>query len=158
MKLPQNDQGVTVTVRLLCTSILITGFCLVNSSCSSSEPRVLPEVQVAPSGESTLTLWADWDDLNASVGTGLTPAELPFTDTSSADDRRTWSLLAIDNHVGELVVTRDPTAARDSRGCERLTLTAHVDGPQGRKRAGLLVSGMAERLKQLAGVDWAPRK
>ncbi|MFT3686929.1 MAG: hypothetical protein QM783_18745 [Phycisphaerales bacterium] len=96
--------------------------------------------------------------MNASIGTGLTPAELAFTDTTSADDRRTWSLLAIDNHTGELVVTRDPTAVRDSRGCERLTLTAHVDGPQGQRRAGLLVTGMASRLKQLAGVDWAPRK
>lgn len=112
---------------------------------------------MAPSGESTATLWADWDDLNASIGVGLTPAELAFTHTTSADDRRTWSLLAIDNHTGELVVTRDPLAKRDSRGCELLTLTAHVDGPKGRERAGLLLSGMAARLKQLAGVDWAPR-
>lgn len=123
-----------------------------------SQPSISPEVQAAAGGTATITLWADWDDLNAAIGVGLTPAELAPTDTTSADDRRTWSLLSIDNHTGELVATRDPTAVRDSRGCERLTLSAHVDGPNGERRAGLLLTGMAGRLKQLAGVEWAPRK
>lgn len=105
-----------------------------------------------------LTLWADWDDLDASIGTGLTPAEAAPLETTSSDDRRTWSLITIDNQTGELVVTRDTAAARDNRGCERLTLKATITGAKGKQRAGLLVSGMAERLRQLAGVDWAPRK
>ncbi len=88
----------------------------------------------------------------------MTYAESAVLDTTSADDRRTWSLVTIDNHSGMLTATRDPLAKRDSRGCERLTITAALDGAKGQTRAGLIVSGAAARLAQLAGVDWAPRR
>ena len=138
--------------------VFALGLCLDSTGCSSGQPSVSPDVAIAADGKASTTLWADWDDVDASIGVGLTPAESAPLNTTSADDRRTWSLITIDNHTGEVVVTRDPSAARDERGCERLTLTAQIGGDQGKTRAGLLITGFAGRLKQLAGVEWAPRR
>lgn len=136
----------------------LIALCLVHGGCAGGPPDISPEVIAAADGSAIATLWADWDDLNASIGSGLTYAESAVLDTTSADDRRTWSLVTIDNHTGLLTATRDPLARRDSRGCEHLTLTAALEGSKGGHRAALIVSGAAARLKQLAGVDWAPRK
>lgn len=112
----------------------------------------------ATDGTASTTLWADWDDLGASIGSGMTVAESAVLDTTASDDSRTWSLITIDNQTGLVTATRAPLADRDSRGCERITLTARLDGDKGKARAAMIVSGAAERLKQLAGVEWAPRR
>jgi len=111
----------------------------------------------AADGSASTTLWADWDDLSASIGSGMTEAESAVLDTTASDDRRTWSLITIDNQTGLVTATRDPLAGRDARGCERITLAARLGGDKGKGRAAMIVSGAAERLRQLAGVDWAPR-
>lgn len=137
---------------------VVIALCLVHGGCAGGPPEISSDVAIASDGAATAILWADWDDLDASIGSGMTYAESAVLDTTSADDRRTWSLVTIDNHTGLLTATRDPLAKRDSRGCERLTITAVLDGDKGTSRAALIVSGAAARLKQLAGVEWAPRK
>lgn len=112
----------------------------------------------APDGTASDTVWADWDDVGASIGSGFTVAESAVLDTTSADDRLTWSVITIDNHSGLVTASRDTNAKRDSRGCERISVTAKIDGDKGKARAAMIVSGAAERLKQLAGVEWAPRR
>jgi len=155
---PPPHQGIARRALAYLLMLFALGICLDSTGCGTAQSSISPDVVVAPDGKSTLALWADWDDVDASVGSGMTPAEAATLNTTSADDRRTWSLLTIDNHTGELVVTREPGAPRDARGCERLTLSAQIDGTQGKTRAGLMVSGIAKRLTQLAGVEWAPRR
>lgn len=134
------------------------GICAVFGGCIGGPPSISPEVIVAADGTASETVWADWDDLGASIGSGFTVAESAVLDTTSSDDRLTWSVITIDNYTGLVTASRDTNAARDSRGCERITVTAKVDGDKGKDRAAMIVSGATVRLKQLAGVDWAPRR
>jgi hypothetical protein len=134
------------------------GVCLDLGGCAGGSPAIASDVVTATDGTASTTLWADWDDLNASIGSGMAYAESAVLDTANADDQRTWSLITIDNHAGLVTAKRDPLAKRDSRGCEQLTITAKIDGDKGKERAAMIVSGAQTRLKQLAGVDWAPRR
>lgn len=138
--------------------VFAIGLCLDAGGCGSSQPAISADVVIAADGAAATTLWADWDDLSASIGSGMTVAESAVLDTTASDDRRTWSLITIDNHTGLVAASRDPLAERNSRGCERITLTARLGGDKGKARAAMIVSGAAERLKQLAGVEWAPRR
>lgn len=143
---------------LLLVSVFALGFCLDAGGCAGGPPPISKDVVEAPDGAASMTVWGDWDDLNASIGSGFTVAESAVLDTTSSDDRRTWSVITIDNYAGLVTATRDTTAARDDRGCERITVTAKLDGDKGNSRAAMIVSGAAARLKQLAGVEWAPRR
>jgi len=134
------------------------GVCLMLGGCGGGPPAIASDVISAPNGTASATVWGDWDDLDASIGSGMAWAEVTVLETTSSDDRRTWTLLTIENHSGLVTASRDPLAARDARGCERITLTAAVDADHGTERAARVVSGATERLKQLAGVAWAPRK
>jgi hypothetical protein len=134
------------------------GICTVFGGCGGGPRPISSDVVTAPDGTASNTVWADWDDIGASIGSGFTVAESAVLDTTSADDRLTWSIITIDNHSGVVTASRDPNAKRDSRGCEQLTVTAQVDGDKGKARAAMIVSGATERLKQLAGVEWAPRR
>ena len=100
----------------------------------------------------------DWDDVDAALEPGLERAELATLTTERSDDRRAWELVNIAGVSGRLVVMRDVGGGRDARGCEQLTLTASMPGPEGNEQAYRLVTRMAERLEQLAGVEWAPMR
>jgi hypothetical protein len=123
-----------------------------------SRQRTHEREELATGGGAVIALdtWADWDDVDAALDLALSKAELAVLNTTSSDDRRTWTLVAMSNAQGVVTATRSVTGGRDPRGCERLRVEAMVDGPGGNTRAATLMDHLAARLEKLAGVDWAP--
>lgn len=129
------------------------------AGCTAPDPTsgVRPALlTTTPDGQTTTTLWADWDDVDAALDVGLERSELATTLTTTSDDTRTWELLAVSGTTGHLTIQRLLIDGRDARGCEHLRLTATVNSARGPDFAARLLSGTRARLDQLAGVPFAP--
>ena len=92
----------------------------------------------------------DWDDIDAAVDVGMSAAELARVDASTSPDglTRTYELRTITDEPAWLV------ARRQEGG--RVGLGARVGRFGDPQREEKLIRGVAERLKTLYGVDWAP--
>lgn len=92
----------------------------------------------------------DWDDIDAAVDVGMSAAEVARVDASTSADglTRTYELRTITDEPAWLV------ARREEGG--RVGLGARVGRFGDPPREEKLIRGVAERLKALYGVDWAP--
>ena len=94
----------------------------------------------------------DWDDIDAAVDVGMSAAEVARVDGTTSPDgqTRTYELRTITDEPVWLI------ARREEGG--RVGLGARVGHFGDPEREAKLVHGVAERLKSLYGVDWAPVK
>lgn len=92
----------------------------------------------------------DWDDIDAAVDVGMSAAEVARVDASTSSDglTRTYELRTITDEPAWLV------ARREEGG--RVGLGARVGRFGDPRREEKLIRGVAERLRALYGVDWAP--
>jgi len=92
----------------------------------------------------------DWDDIDAAVDAGMTAAEVARVDASTSPDglTRTYELRTITDEPAWLVARREESG--------RVGLGASVGRFGNPEHEAKLVRGVAERLRVLFGVDWAP--
>ena len=92
----------------------------------------------------------DWDDIDAAVDVGMSAAELARVDASTSPDglTRTYELRTITDEPAWLVARREEDG--------RVGLGARVGRFGDPRREEKLIRGVADRLKALYGVDWAP--
>ncbi|MGH7132087.1 MAG: hypothetical protein ACREJO_09100 [Phycisphaerales bacterium] len=101
---------------------------------------------------------ADWDDLEAALPVGLTDSECAKIDELPGEtaNRRAWRVLSIAEEYGTVTATRVGPAKPDGKGACTIRLEAQIGRNGDPDREARLVAGMERRLRQLAGVDWAP--
>lgn len=94
----------------------------------------------------------DWDDIDAAVDVGMSAAEAARVDARTSPDgrTRTYELRTSTDEPAWLVARREEDG--------RVGLGARVGRFGDPQREEKLVRGVAERLKSLHGVDWAPVK
>ncbi len=98
----------------------------------------------------------DWNDIDAAVLVGASRAEMAIVEAKGKpeSDRREYVLTTARDEPALLVVVRE--RAVESGGVVRVRLEATVGrfGDSARERT--LMEAVAARLKELAGVDYAP--
>lgn len=94
----------------------------------------------------------DWDDIDAAVDVGMSAAEVARVDARTSPDgrTRTYELRTSTDEPAWLIARREEDG--------RVGLGARVGRFGDPEREQKLVRGVAERLKSLHGVDWAPVK
>lgn len=125
-------------------------------SCGPATPPPDPSL-VSRGSPVRTTVTGDWDDLNASLQVGLTDAECAeVEELKGGVDLRVWRVEAITHEFGTLRIWRDRSKGQNARGSWTLVLEARIGRDGDPEREARLVAGVARRLKELAGVDWAP--
>lgn len=111
-------------------------------------------------GPGVITLVADWDDLDAAVEVACTRQQLaPIGTTEEEPHRRTYELRSPGDEPAWVFAERQGEALPGTDGRippQPITLRARFGrfGDEGREAA--LVDAVARRMRQLAGVDYAP--
>ena len=99
------------------------------------------------------TLNADWSDVDAAVSAASEAAEVAVLKlTTPADGTVRFELTSIADEPGWLVVRR---LGHDGSG-DVIELSASIGWFPDRERELVLIAGVSERLRRLAGVDYAP--
>ncbi len=114
------------------------------ASCASEAVAPPSTISISRLGD------GDWDDIDAAVDAGMSAAEVARVDASTSPDgrTRTYELRASTDEPAWLVARREEDG--------RVGLGARVGRFGDPEREQKLVRGVAERLKTLHGVDWAP--
>lgn len=114
------------------------------ASCASETVTPPSAISISRLGD------GDWDDIDAAVDVGMSAAEVARVDARTSPDgqTRTYELRTITDEPAWLV------ARREEGG--RIGLGARVGRFGDPEREAKLIRGVAERLKALYGVDWAP--
>ena len=114
------------------------------AACASAPVTPLGAIPISELGP------GDWDDIDAAVDVGMSAAEIARVDASTSPDglTRTYELRTITDEPAWLV------ARREEGG--RVGLGARVGHFGDAEREARLIRAVAERLRSLHGVDWAP--
>lgn len=98
----------------------------------------------------------DWNDIDAAVLVGASVAEMAVVEAKGApeSDRREYVLTTVREEPALLVVVKE--RGGESGGVARVRLEATVGRYGERARERALMDAVASRLKDLAGVDYAP--
>ncbi|MBL8990728.1 MAG: hypothetical protein JNJ48_04010 [Phycisphaerae bacterium] len=121
---------------------------------------MLDSVRVGPQA-STVSVRADWDDIDAALDVGLLAGECAVV----SDDRPrrgvvahavTFTLRTIQGEPGTVTFRRQAEGPADPRGPEPITGEAVLGRYRDADRERRLLAAVARRLEALAGVDWAP--
>lgn len=132
------------------------------AGCSADSPRV----EMSADGPATVTLVADWNDIDAAVDVGASKAEMAVVSRNKGPtwgnvggdrERRTFVLKTVGDEPAWLEITRGP--GQDATD-EAVTMTLHakvgrLEGGEPEKEQRLL-RAVAHRLGQLKGRDWYP--
>lgn len=132
---------------LCCVSCTATGFGGARNIISSGRP---PET----------SLRGDWNDLDAAITSGAKAAELAILErnySQSPGGERHFSatFLASDDRTFTLEAS-ETSRSKDPATPSRISLTTRGVPSRDLEREERLLEGTAERLKDLAGKDWAP--
>lgn len=116
------------------------------ASCTSESASPPAAIALSKLGE------GDWDDIDAAVDVGMSAAEVARVDARTSPDgrTRTYELRTSTDEPAWLIARREEDG--------RVGLGARVGRFGDPEREQKLVRGVAERLKSLHGVDWAPVK
>jgi hypothetical protein len=116
------------------------------ASCASESASPPAAIALSKLGE------GDWDDIDAAVDVGMSAAEVARVDARTSPDgrTRTYELRTSTDEPAWLIARREEDG--------RVGLGARVGRFGDPEREQKLVRGVAERLKSLHGVDWAPVK
>jgi hypothetical protein len=114
--------------------------------------RRLP-VQHGPEG-STITIAADWDDVQAAAQTGASKSEMSILSREVTESKAEFRIQTLGGEMGLLTVTPVETPSPDRPG--PIALTARVGLFRNQEAEQRLLSEVAARLKQLAGIRTAP--
>lgn len=128
-----------------------------------SDGGLLPVLDSVRVGEasSSVTVRADWDDVDAALDVGLLDAECAIvSDTRPRRGVRyhtvTYTLRTIQGEPGTVTFSRSAEGPADPRGPEPITAQASIGRYRDADRERRLLASVARRLEALAGVDWAP--
>lgn len=117
-------------------------------------PGRSPEAAAAATSPVSLTVRADWDDVDAALEVALSRAQLAILSRSpDGPDRVTWRLLSVQDEPAHLTAVRPPGATQDPTD---ITLEARIGLFGDPRREEQFLKFMERRLNQLAGVDYAP--
>ncbi len=116
------------------------------ASCASESASPPAAIALSKLGD------GDWDDIDAAVDVGMSAAEVARVDARTSPDgrTRTYELRTSTDEPAWLIARREEDG--------RVGLGARVGRFGDPEREQKLVRGVAERLKSLHGVDWAPVK
>jgi hypothetical protein len=135
------------------------------SGCAPGTHSIREPVSLAAadSGPTTLVIEADWNDLASSLDMAVGRSEMAVVrkTTDTAREAR-WELITIRDEPSEFVARRFTDVSvlpgsPDQPPPEKLELTATVGRFRSPERERKLLEDVATRLKQLAGVDAAPK-
>jgi hypothetical protein len=101
--------------------------------------------------ESFLMLVADWDDVEPAAIVAASRAELAIVGTRAGDQEITFQLRTLEGEPGTLRAVRRSLAASGP-----IHLSANIGLFRELESERRLLQAMAKRLRQLAGVDYAP--
>lgn len=116
--------------------------------CTSTGPRHSDRVESGP-----VTVTGDWDDVEASLSAVIGEVEMAILSQTNLPDEQAFELLSVGDEPGFVYARRRPEAGTD---LIPITLSCSLGffGDPLAERA--LVSAMATRLKDLAGVGARP--
>lgn len=128
-------------------------------ACSGPSAGLAPATDATSPGATTVR--GDWDDVDAAVQVAITRAEMAILRRTAepADqpdpDRIQFELLTMMNDRAVLTATREAGAGESLIPIHLEARVGHFGDPA---REQVLLRAMADRLEQLAGVDYAPAR
>lgn len=140
---------------LLLTIPLVLGGCQASDASprASSPDSGQPGESTSESGVSRTVVVGDWDDLEAAALAAVDAIDtVVVTTTPDGPDRVIFELKTVRNEDGRLIATK-----ASATGPDRLNLEATIGRFGDAVRERRLLDAMAARLKQLHGVEFAPR-
>lgn len=140
--------------RALSVVVAAAGVMVGLAACASS---ARPAVATDAASPGTMTIRADWNDVDAAVEIAITRAEMAIlrrtAEPADQPEQIRFELLTMMDERGVLTVTRDAGAGDAMIPIHLEARVGHFGDPA---REQVLLRAMADRLEQLAGVDYAP--
>ena len=132
--------------------LTLLGLMLIGCSATPSPPPV--DASRTEQG-SELFVIAEWDDVPAAVETASSQAEMALEATHRTDERMEFTIRLIGGERATLVAVRTGESSGVTSSTIRLIAKVGAFGAQDAERR--LLGYVVARLRQLHGVEWAPR-
>lgn len=114
-----------------------------------------PPVQASEGGAARVVVWGDWDDVEPAAIVGASEAEMAILNQEEPrPGERLFRLVTVLDQPAVLRAVRQSEGG--AGGAEPIELSAEVGRFGDRAQAARLVRATAERLEDLAGVDYRP--
>jgi hypothetical protein len=112
--------------------------------------------QSGPDG-TVLTALGDWNDINAAVDVAASAGEVAVLSANPAEvNPRVFQLQSVENQPGRLTVEAGASEAASTPRPVAMTLRCRIGHFGDPEREARVLEALAERLDDLAGVDYHP--